>query len=576
VAELGQAALRGGPIENLIEQIPAAVAEALAVPHCHLIRFDPGAIRTTVSSTGDPASLFPGDVGCPVCTDAVERGRPALWERDADWSAELHATGPDCSAAAAVPVVPAGGPAGTLAVCTPDPEGFGPSDIAFLETVASILAAALTRRNVEEQLRRQAVHDGLTDLPNRALLKDRLETALSRMRRQGGRVAVLFVDLDNFKLINDSLGHSLGDSVVSAIAGRLRETVRAADTVARFGGDEFVVVSEDDDEASARQLGERLRQAVTAPLEMAGKTITVTASIGCASTADPGTSPDSLMADADMAMYEAKRGGKDGVAVFTPELRRRTTEHLETVSGIRRALDSGEFRLHYQSITDLATGQVAAHEALLRWERPTAGLLPPSQFIDYAETSELILPLGRWVLATGCAQSAAWRRAGQTAKVTMNVSGRQLTGGDIAADVSAALDQSGADPSDIYLEVTESAFMSNLEPARTALHALHDLGIRLGLDDFGTGWSSLSQLVRLPFDFVKIDRSFVRDLDRDPRTAALLGSITSLCSTLGLRVVVEGVETETQLERLKQLDVDYVQGFLIGRPVPAEELGAPG
>ena len=569
VAELGQSALRDGSVEDLLERIPAIVVEALAVEHCHVVRAEPDGTRNVVASAGPGWGVSPGDDGCPVCAEALERRGPYVWgcERDQAGPTRPELWGRS-GAGAAVPVTPASGPAGALAVWTADADGFGSNDVAFLETVASILAAALSRRHVEAQLRHQAVHDELTDLPNRVLLQDRLEAALARLGRRGGSVAVLFVDVDNFKLINDSLGHTLGDSVVAAIADRLRAAVRSCDTVARFGGDEFVVVGEDADGTVARRLAERIRQELAAPLGITGKTITVTASIGCVSTSDPAASPDSVMADADMAMYEAKRAGKNSVAVFTPELRRRTTDHLEAVSGIRRGLEAGEFRLDFQPIVDLTTGRAFSHEALLRWQHPSSGLLLPAQFIDYAETSGLIVPLGRWVLDTGCAQSAAWRRAGRPSQVSMNVSGWQLTGSDIVADVAAALEASGADPVEVDLEVTESALISDFDQARRALAGLRELGVRLGLDDFGTGWSSLSQLARLPFDFVKIDRSFVRDLETDQRTAALLESILTLCGTLGLDVIVEGVETASQLDHLEELGVRWVQGFLLGQPVP--------
>jgi len=569
VAEIGQSALRDGPLENLLERIPAVVTEALAVEHCHVVRAGPDGTRAVVASAGAGGwDVSADDDGCPVCVDALERRAPCVWDCDRDDAGPSPAAGRRHGVGAAVPVTPAGGTPGALAVWTADPDGFGSNDVAFLETVASILAAAISRRSVEAQLRRQAVHDELTDLPNRVLLQDRLGAALTRLGRRGGSVAVLFVDVDNFKLINDTLGHTLGDSVVAAVAARLRAAVRAPDTVARFGGDEFVVVGEDADDTVARRLADRIRQELAAPITIAGKAITVTASIGCVTTSDPAASPDSVMADADMAMYEAKRAGKNSVAVFTPELRRRTTDHLETVSGIRRGLGAGEFRLHFQPIVDLTTGRTHGHEALLRWDHPSSGLLLPAQFIDYAETSGLIVPLGRWVLDTGCVQSAVWRRAGRPSQVSMNVSGWQLTGSDIVADVAAALEASGADPADVDLEVTESALISDLDQARRALGGLRDLGVGLGLDDFGTGWSSLSQLARLPFDFVKIDRSFVRDLETDHRTAALLESILMLCSTLALDVIVEGVETVSQLDHLEELGVRWVQGFLLGRPVP--------
>ena len=591
VAALGQEALRGGPVDQLIGKIPAVVAEALAVPHCHLVRFGPDGTRTVVSSTDSDRRRAAGgdDADCMVCAQVGERGRPAFWRRDGsgpsgepsgDRSDGSRCDTPDggrghadgCAVAAAVPVSPATGAAGALAVCTPQADGLDPDDLSFLETVAGVLAAALSRHHVEDELRRQAVHDRLTDLPNRTLLEDRLRTALARLGRRRGTVAVCFVDIDDFKLINDSLGHSVGDSVVAAVAERLKGAVRSPDTVARFGGDEFVVVSESSDAADVRLLAERLRQTVAAPLTVAGTPVALTASIGCATTTDPATSPDELFADADMAMYEAKRTGKNSVAVFTPALRRRTTEQLQTVSGIRRGLDAAEFRLYYQPVHALVSGAVVGFEALVRWQHPTAGLMLPDQFIGHAETSGLILPLGAWVLGTACAQSAAWRQAGRPSRISINVSGRQLTDVDFVAEVAVALRHSGADPDDIFLEVTEGALLANGRRRRT-LDALRELGVHLGLDDFGAGWSSLSQLTRLPFDFVKIDRSFMRDLQHDERTAALLESIVSLCATLGLHLVVEGVETASQLDQLKQLDVRLVQGFLLGRPVPPEALG---
>ncbi len=574
VAELGQAALRGGPAAELLERIPATVTEALAVPGCLLVRFEHDGTRTVVASNDLDDRLF-GECARRLCNEALEQRVPVVWKRGEGHPSRATPNGGDCGGdcgGAAVPVTPATGAAGVLAVYSDDPDGLGPNDIAFLETVASIVAAALTRHGVEEELRRQAVHDRLTELPNRALLMDRLRTALSRLSRRGGQVAVLFVDLDNFKLINDSLGHSLGDAVVASVARRLRAAVRLPDTVARFGGDEFVIVSESDHPAAVRELADRVRRVVSAPLVVAQRSITVTASIGYASTTDADTSPDSLLADADMAMYEAKRAGKNAVAQFAPELRRRTTDHLDAVSGIRRGIEAGEFRLFYQPIYDLTSVTPMAHEALLRWEHPTSGLLLPGQFIGYAENSDLILPLGRWVLRTACAQSAEWSRQGRPAKVTINVSARQLTGSDIAGEVAAAIADSGARAGDIYLEVTESALITDLDTARAALEALRALGVHLGLDDFGTGWSSLSQLAHLPFDFVKIDRCFVRDLETVERTAALLESMVGLCSTLGLDVIVEGVETASQLAHVEALDVRLVQGFLLGRPAPPHQV----
>ncbi len=575
VVDLGQDALQGGPVEILLQRIPVAVVDALGVVHCHVVRLEADGTRTMVSSSdrGGARPLFLDDRDCPVCVDALDRRDVVVWGRAREGSGRRRRQRDGFARAVAVPIVPATGAPGALAVCSRDPCGLGPGDVVFLQSVSRMLGAALSRRNMEDALRRQAVHDDLTGLPNRTLLQDRLATALSRLCRNGRCVSALFIDVDNFKLVNDSLGHTFGDSVVAAVATRLKDAVRTSDTVARFGGDEFVVVSECDDVTAARRLADRIRQAVAAPLVVAGRTISLTVSIGYATTADPSTSPDELLADADMAMYEAKGAGKNRSEAFVAPLRRKSAAHFETISGIRRGLDADEFRLFYQPICELATNCVAGYEALLRWQSPTSGLLLPEQFIDYAEASGLIVPLGKWVLTTGCRQAAAWRRTGQPARVSMNVSGRQLTDGGFVHDVAAALRETGADPADIHVEVTESVLISDQARARSALDALHDLGVHLGLDDFGTGWSSLSQLAFLPFDFVKIDRCFVHDVQTDQRASALLRSIVGLCTTLGLRVIVEGIETVSQLDYVRQLGVRMGQGFLLGRPVPAEAIG---
>lgn len=472
----------------------------------------------------------------------------------------------------ACPISSGSGLGGALAVCSSRPDAFSRDDGAFLESVANVLAAAVARRRIEEELRRQALHDTLTGLPNRVLISDRLETALGRLSRRGGSVAVLFVDLDNFKLVNDTLGHSAGDSVVASVATRIVAAARTSDTVARFGGDEFVVMSEDTDGDGAARLAERIRRAVSSPIDLSGRPVLVTASVGFAVTSDPHATPDGLMAEADMAMYEAKQSGKDCSSRFAPHMRSRVSRHLDAVSGIRRGLAAEEFRLFYQPIVDTRTGMTVGTEALLRWQHPTSGLLGPANFIDYAEASGLIIPLGEWVLRTALRQSAQWRSEGQPSRMSVNISGVQLTGSDVVSVVSAALSESGAQPRDISLEVTENAVMSDLGRAAEVIRSLKSLGVHVGMDDFGTGQSSLSQLSRLPFDFVKIDRSFVGDFSRDPSTAAMLDGIATLCHALGLPTIAEGVETDEQRCHLERIGVDYLQGFLFGRPQPPDEV----
>lgn len=573
LVDIGNLALEGGPLDVLFNQVLEAVRDRLDVANGAIVRFESSGEYTVMATTNAQMSarLYDSGSRCPIASTAQLKGRSAVWSVEVDGPGLLPIAGdPTIGRAAVVPIKPAEGRDGVLAAYSADSTGFTTEDVAFLESLANILAAALSRRNIEEELRRQAVQDGLTGLPNRVLLMDRLGTALARLERSNGAVGVLFVDIDNFKLVNDSLGHSTGDAVVAALATRLREATRPSDTVARFGGDEFVIISEGTDHETTRELAERLRTTIGSPLAINGELTSVTGSIGYAVTSDPGASAEAIMANADMAMYAAKQSGKNAVAGYTPELRQRTTDQLETVSGIRRGLSENEFVLYYQPIVHIERGEVIGHEALIRWRHPTAGVLAPGQFIDYAESSGLILPLGEWVLRTACEQSAQWRRAGRTSAVSINVSPLQLTGSDIVGLVESALADSGALASDVSLEVTESAMMADLARARSAVEGLRRLGVYVGMDDFGTGWSSLSHLAGLPFDFIKIDRSFVLNLHQDERTAAMLGSIVALCGALRLRVIVEGVETDAQLEYLKRLEVRMVQGYLFGRPAAAE------
>ncbi|HET9077914.1 MAG TPA: EAL domain-containing protein [Acidimicrobiales bacterium] len=579
IAALSSDALRGGPVENLFDHAARMVADILAVEHV-FVAADTGDHQTRLTGgAGHGLGLQPpgsGHADCPLSDRAVRERRTVIWDRSDGGGASFNAlrsTGVE--SAVAIPINSGAGLGGALTAYSSRPHAFSGHDLSFLESVANVLAAALTRRRIEEELRRQALHDNLTGRPNRILMRDRLETALSRLGRHGGSVALLFVDLDNFKLVNDTLGHSAGDAVVMEVSARITASARSGDTIARFGGDEFVVISEDADEPAARQIAERIRQALATPIQLGDKPVSITASVGVAVTADPGVSPDDLLAQADMAMYEAKQAGKDCSAMFAAHMRKRAADQLDAVSGMRRGLAEDEFRLFYQPIVDARTGTPVGSEALLRWQHPGVGLLGPDHFIDYAEDSGLIIPLGGWVLHTALRQSAAWRRAGRCSRVAINVSALQLTGSDIVAIVSDTLHATGAEPGSISLELTESAVMADLDRATATIEALKSLGVHVGMDDFGTGHSSLSHLARLPFDFVKIDRSFIRDFDRDARTAAMIESITTLCRALNLPAIAEGVETEEQRHHLQRLGVPYLQGFLFGAPAPPSESASP-
>jgi diguanylate cyclase (GGDEF)-like protein/PAS domain S-box-containing protein len=581
IATLGRTAMEGGAIDDLLARTLVLVTGALDVEHCSILRSVAGRLSVVASQArgadeGHDLAGVDEDPGSNPAR-ALHRGRTLVWGDGAGGAPveehpELTRTGLVSGAAAAIG---AGAEVhGVLSVRSRDPGHLSADDVSFLEATANVLAAAIDRRRIEEELRRQALHDDLTGLPNRVLLLERLQDALGRMADRPGSTTMLFIDTDDFKLINDSLGHVAGDRIVTAMAGRIQDVVRPTDTVARFGGDEFVVLCEQTDEVTAVEVAERVRRALAAPIRLQDRPIVVTASIGIAVTSDPGMTAGDLLAQADTAMYSAKQAGKDRSAVFDVGMRREVTERLDTATGLRRALTDHELLLHYQPLVEVATGAVIGREALLRWQHPTEGLLGPERFISYAEASGLIVPIGTWVIQSACRQSAAWRDAGRPASLSVNVSGRQLARPDIVEIIGLALEDSGARPSDILLEVTESAVLSDLDRAARVMDELRGLGVHLGMDDFGTGYSSLSYLANLPFDVVKIDRTFITGFGRDRRTAALLETIASLCRSLDLRAVAEGVETEDELAEVRRLGIPYVQGFLFGRPVAAEELDA--
>lgn len=425
------------------------------------------------------------------------------------------------------------------------------------------------RKAAEDQLAHQALHDPLTDLPNRALLADRIGMALARLERDDGFAAVLFLDLDGFKIINDSLGHSLGDELLRGVAERLRATARSADTVARLGGDEFVVLCEaltDPNEAMA--LAERLIQGLAAPFEIGGHRLFVSASIGVATT--PTTDPNAILRDADAAMYQAKKAGRNRCVAFTPALYDQAARHLRLASELHGALARGELRLVYQPLVSLASGEVTALEALLRWQHPSEGLLSPDDFIAVAEDTGLIAGIGAWVLTEACARAAGWSEHPELA-ICVNVSARQLTDG-LLAHVARALSSSGLSAERLVIEVTESAVMASDRSAMSVLERLSDLGVRISVNDFGAGYSSLAYLQELHVDELKIDRAFVQRLAGNEADTAIVTSIIELAHRIGLRAVVEGVETSAQASAVRSLGADAAQGYLWARPVGPESV----
>jgi diguanylate cyclase (GGDEF)-like protein len=427
----------------------------------------------------------------------------------------------------------------------------------------------------EEELSRQALHDPLTDLPNRTLLGDRLERALSRTRRTGRRVGVLFLDLDRFKLVNDTRGHLGGDSLLKVVADRLTAAVRPNDTVARFGGDEFVVVCEEVcDAAEATALAERLRSALAEPIDLEGGQLFVTVSVGVA-VSQRGDSPERLLRDADCAMYRAKERGRARTELFDETMRTKAQTRLSTELALRQALERDEFFLVYQPILSISDNRITGVEALLRWDRPDGIITGPAEFIPVAEETGLVVPIGMWVFTEACRQLATWRRTVRNLPpltLSVNLSTRQLLEPELLPVLSAALTREGIEASALIVEITESVLMEDVTYFIEVLSALKSLGVRVAVDDFGTGYSSLEYLKRFPIDALKIDRTFVDGLPEDPHDSAIVTAIIAMARALGLSVVAEGVETAEQLATLRALGCDMGQGYHWSKPLPPDDL----
>ncbi len=429
------------------------------------------------------------------------------------------------------------------------------------------------RKNMESDLIQQALHDPLTGLANRALLTDRLLHGLSAADRRKSAVGVMFLDLDNFKEVNDSLGHDVGDKLLQQAGQRIAEAIRAGDTLGRFGGDEFVVICDD---ASIYQLGlmaDRVLDALAQPYEFAAQDVVITATASAGVVVGGGeTTPDDLLREADAAMYSAKAHGRGRVEVFDDEMRSGAVRRLTTSTALRRALEREEFTVLYQPVLDLSSGLIVSAEALVRWEHLEGQVIMPDQFIPLAEETGLIIPIGAWVLEQACRQLIEWRRTDPSVTVAANLSVRQVIAPGIARLVADILHRTGAPGEGLYLEVTESVFLEDIDYFESTLVDLKALGLHLSIDDFGTGYSSLNRIKRFPFDAVKIDRAFVKGLGTNAHDSALVAAILAMATALDLEVTAEGVDSREQLDHLKRLHCRRVQGFYLARPMPAAEL----
>ncbi len=436
------------------------------------------------------------------------------------------------------------------------------------------------RKRLEAQLRHDALHDTLTGLPNRALLLDRLDQALSSARRHRHLTAILFLDLDNFKVVNDSLGHGEGDSLLVDAAARIAACVRDEDTVSRFGGDEFAILLQSiEDGVEAVAVAERITNAFALPFRLAGRDIMITVSTGIVLSEGTIETPDDLLRHADVAMYRAKHLGKNRYDLFDAEMHASSLQRLQMEEELREAIDGGRLCLVYQPKMLLATDETVGCEALVRWQHPVRGLIPPADFIPLAEESGLIVPLGAWVVREACRQAAEWIAADSRLKtgtppfvISVNLSARQFLQPDLIEVVSAILAETGLPAERLMLELTETVVMDDAESSVERLQRLKQLGVLIAIDDFGTGYSSLAYLRRFPVDVLKIDRAFIDGLGREPEACAIVAATIGLAHALGIRVVAEGVETDAQLAHLRDLDCDLAQGFLFSRPLPPDQM----
>jgi diguanylate cyclase (GGDEF)-like protein/PAS domain S-box-containing protein len=579
IAEFGRSALRLHDPQALLDEAVSGAAHALGaetLAFFECVADERKAVLRACSGRTLDASIV--EIGADeVIGGAIRSGEPcALQDERAVQAGFPGGWARGFASALVTPVRGERRTFGLLCAFSPRPRAYAEAETGFLGALASVLSAALQRINSEERLAYLAQFDNLTGLPNRALMRDRFAQMLAHSSRHGSKLGVMFVDLDHFKLVNDMQGHAAGDDLLKEVARRLAACVRSGDTVARISGDEFVIILGDLASAeSAPPVAQKVLERLAAPFSLSGRETFVTASIGMAIYPDDGDSADALISAADAAMYRAKESGRNSYCSFTPGIAEGARARLQLAAELRRALEREEFRLVYQPKVALGTRVVRGAEALLRWAHPERGLVPPGEFVPVLEETGLIVAVGDWVLRRVCADIRAWAVAGrEPVPVSVNLSARQFQSRDLDRSIRDVIDASGIDAALIELEITESHLMQDPELAMHALQSLSEAGVRVAIDDFGTGYSSLSYLTRFPVSALKIDRSFVKDIEHDHQDAVIVRTIVELAHTLGFMVVAEGVETENQLAFLHGLGCEQAQGFLFAHPMSADRLAA--
>ncbi|SCY44550.1 PAS domain S-box-containing protein/diguanylate cyclase (GGDEF) domain-containing protein [Nitrosospira sp. Nl5] len=580
IAAFGQQALASADIEELWNQAAAIAAQGLRAAFCKILRLTPdgrsfilkagsgwqdGWIGRHISATGENTqNQFVLANGEPVIIDDF---RPETRFKPSE-ILRVH----DIRSGVGVLISGAGGPYGVLGAYSRDALRFTPDSVSFLQSLANILATAIDRKNTEERLTYLAQFDPLTGLPNRNLFLDRLRQAMEYAQRNKGRIGVVFADLDRFKIVNDTMGHGVGDKLLVQVAQRLQQCVRTGDTVARLGGDEFAFIlfnlahAED-----ATLVAEKVIAALSLLFELEGQEVYISASLGISIYPGDGTDADSLLRNADTAMFQAKEQGPAIYQFYLPQMNERAVARLKMETQLRGALARHEFVLHYQPKASLVSGQITGFEALLRWQHPARGLVPPLQFISVLEDTGLIVAVGEWVVRTVCEQIVKWQGQGLVLHpISVNLSARQFQQQDLDAVIGKTLKVTGIDPHLLEFELTESVLMKEAETAANALQNLKAFGVQISMDDFGTGYSSLAYLKRFPLDVLKIDRAFIRDVTTDMDDATIAVAMIKLAHSLGLKVVAEGVETRAQLDFLIKHECDEMQGYYFSRPLPLE------